>query len=268
MTDPRSLHPAASQLLRDATDDLTVDVDLIVRGGIARGRTIRRRRRVGTSLVAAAVVGVIGVAASVGPGLVGDARGPGDGPGYAGVTTATGPAPSAPTGTALVPTAPTTPPSGEVDAGLVVAAGDVPAVFGELLGGEVGPISTVTGSEAVDLPQRRLVHFSYDGTDTTFGIERADALASCAALVDPADQPDGRPGGECVVRDGVELLRHGPETGDGVTARSVMAWRHGYVVSVVTTNGDGKESPVLDEPPISAAELERVALTDRWFSGS
>lgn len=262
-------HVSASQLLHDAAppDDLPSDVDRIVRGGISRGRTLRRRRRIGTSLAAATVVGAIGVAASVGPGLLdtGASRGV-PGPGFAtDGATSPSPAPSSP-----AQPAPSTPPRGQVDARLAVAAADVPAVFGELLGGRVGDVRTEAPYGVIDERMRTTVHFTYDGTLATFVVERADNLASCAELVDPANQPDGRPGGECVVRDGVELLLSPPEEGDGVTSQGVTAWRHGYVLSVLSYGAvDGKDAPpVTDVPPISMAELEELATSDVWFTGS
>ncbi len=262
-------HISASQLLRDAArhDDFPTDVDRIVRGGISRGRALRRRRRVGTSLAAATVVGAIGVAASVGPGLLGE-RGTAavSGPGFATDGSAS---PSA-TPTAPTSPAPTTPPRGQVDAHLAVAAADVPAVFGDLLGGQVGDVRDDETFPLIDEKVRKTVHFTYEGTLATFVVERADNLAPCAALVDPANQPDGQPGGECVVRDGVELLLTPPEEADGVTAQGVSAWRHGYVVSVVSYNAAyGKEvSLVTDVPPISMADLERLVTSDVWFTGA
>lgn len=257
--------PSASQVLRDATDDLAVDTDRLVRGGIARGRTIRRRRRVGTTLAAAAVVGVIGVAASVGPGLLGgDATG-GDGPGFAAGTTATsGPPASPPTTAARFEPAPRQP-----DAAIKIGAELVPTIIGEKVGGdgEVGEPLTDEPYGFVDEPERKIVHFLYDGTLTTFSIERADTLATCGEMVDPADQPDGRPGGECVVVDGLETLSWGPDTADGVTGQGVMAWQHGWVVSALSYNAaDGKDVPVVtDVPPISPDDLLALTTADFWF---
>ena len=59
-------------LFRDSSSDLSPDVADLVAGGIARGRARRRRQGVGAALATVAVVGVIGVAASVAPGLVDD----------------------------------------------------------------------------------------------------------------------------------------------------------------------------------------------------
>ncbi|WP_139982230.1 hypothetical protein [Nocardioides litoris] len=260
-------HHPASRLLRDATDglehDLAVDVDRIVRGGTARGRTLRRRRRVGTALAAAAVVGVIGVAAGVGPTLLGgEAR---TAPEYADqpvtepVTT--------PTPTAEPTEAPVTPPAGQVDALVTVSAYDVPGIVGRELGGTVSDPLTQAPYGVSDERQDKMVHFRYDGTLTTVGIERADGLASCEALVDPADQPDGQPAGRCETRDGVLLLLH-DETADGVTSRSVWAWRHGYVVSLVSYDSpDGRAEPVAPAPPISEADAVRLVTSEVWFGG-
>ena len=59
---------AATRLLDAATDDLRPDVDRIVAGSVGRGRALRRRARLATTLAAAAVIGVTGLAASLLPG--------------------------------------------------------------------------------------------------------------------------------------------------------------------------------------------------------
>lgn len=257
--------PSASQLLRDATDDLAVDADRIVRGGIARGRTIRRRRRVGTTVAAAAVVGVIGVAASVGPGLLGGDATVHDGPGLAGGTTAT---------TSPLASPPTTPPPFEPaprqpDAAITIGAELIPTIIGEKVtgDGDVGEPLTDPPYGIVDEPERKIVHFLYDGALTTFTIERADTLATCAELVDPVNQPDGQPGGECVVVDGLETMTTGPDTADGVTSQGVTAWQHGWVVSALSYNAaDGKDAPVVAAvPPISPDDLLALTTADFWF---
>ncbi len=236
MTDPRSNqsdHPSsedrmASRLLQHATTDLTPDVDRLVSHGISRGRGLRRRRRVGTSLAAAAVIGVIGIAASVGPDLVGgNATAPG--PGFAEQTTS----PPSPYAEA----APGTPRPLPIDAALAVPAAQVPATFDELLAeGTPGEILENDSLPFLDKPQRQIVHFLWDETLTTFSIEPADSLATCAELVDPVNQPDGQPGGECVFIDGLETLSYGPDTYDGVTSQGTMVWQHGYVVSALSYN--------------------------------
>ncbi|GAA5141362.1 hypothetical protein GCM10023340_02970 [Nocardioides marinquilinus] len=257
-------------LLRGVTDDLQPDIDLLVASGTARGRVLRRRRRVGTALAAVAVVGVIGTAAGVAPGLLGAGGAPS---GFSAPTATDSaepdPEPTEPT----EPTEPAIPSQRElerVDADLAVPAARIPQVVGEQLGGEPGPILRDPPFGVSDEPQDKTVHFLWQGTLTTVVIERADSLASCQAMVDPANQPDGQPGGECVVEGGVLLLRWGPDTADGVTAQGILAWRHGYIVSVLSYNAaDGKDvPPVTDVPPISPEQLTALATSDAWFAES
>ncbi|WP_067432329.1 hypothetical protein [Nocardioides jensenii] len=68
--------PGVQDLLHRATGDLSPDVETLVAGGIARGRTRRQRRRVGTAIASVAAVGVIGAGAVVVPQLFGDASTP------------------------------------------------------------------------------------------------------------------------------------------------------------------------------------------------
>lgn len=284
-------HPSASQLLREAVDDLPVDVERIVRGGVARGRAARRRRRAGTSLAAAALVGAVGVAASVGPGVLDDARRTGADvatePGGTALTdlpttaTTTDPAPPPstatddPTEATSDPTDPASDPTGSADPGgewrIAVAAVDVPGIVAELAGGglEAGSPLTQAPYGVADGPDEVVVHFLLDGTLTTVTIEPEGSVASCAAMVDPANQPDGQPGGECLQREGGEVLSSEPETADGITSVSTMAWTRGWVVSVVSTNDDAeKGGPVADAPPLTQDDVERVALADDWLSRS
>lgn len=258
--------PDPSAYLRDATDDLAVDTDRIVSGGVARGRTLRRRRRVGTTLAAAAVVGVIGVAASVGPGLLDrDASSPA---GFASGGTTPIATPSAtPSET------PTKQPQQSeplpVDRQITVSAALIPTILSDASrwDGEVSePLEDET-FPLVDEPDEKVVHFLFEGTLATFVIERADTLATCSEMVDPANQPDGEPGGECVFVDGLETLSWGPTVGDGVTSQGVSVWQHGYVVSALSYNAaDGKDVPtVTDEPPVSLDKLMAAASSDTWF---
>ncbi len=265
----------ASGLLHGVTADLAPDVDRLVQGGVARGRTIRRRRRVGTSLAAVAVVGVLGIAASAGSGLFGGDESTAPQVGYAG-TTAADPSPTqTPTPVPTTASDDGSLPAGAtttlpIDTTLAVAAEDVPATIGELVpGGSVGEILRGPGFGVADEEQRTIVHFLYDGTLTTFTIEPADSLATCAAMIDPADQADGQPGGECVERDGAVLLTWGPDTADGVVGQGVMAWLHGYVVSALSYNAaDGKDvAPVTADPPISMDDLAGIVTSEVWFGG-
>ncbi len=248
----------ASTLLHSATTDFAPDVDRLVQGGVARGRTLRRRRRVGSSLAAVAVVGILGVAAGAGTGLLGSQATPA--PSQYADSPSSGPSPSSP------PADPTK--RQPIDATLVVTAEDAPEVIGGLAGeGTVEEILRDAPYGVVDEPQRKLVHFRYSGTLTTFSIEPAASLATCAELVDPADQPDGEPGGVCVEQDGVVLLRSEPTTADGVTAQGVTAFVHGYVVSALSYNApDGKDVPTTaPSPPLSMDDLTTVVTSEVWF---
>jgi hypothetical protein len=253
----------ASALFHGATTDFVPDVDRLVQGGVARGRTLRRRRRVGTSLAAVAVVGILGVAAGAGSQLVGGDLGS-TGSLYA----------DTPSGTpSSTPSAAPSPPSGAtstlpVDAEIAVAAADVPGIVAELLpAGTLGETLLDPPYGIADQRQKKIVHFVYDDTLTSFIIERADSLATCAEQVDPANQADGEPGGQCVEEDGVTLLTWGPETADGVTAQGVSAFVHGYVVTAISYNAiDGKDAtPVSVDPAISMESLTTLVTSERWF---
>lgn len=250
----------ASLLFQHATADLTPDVEQLVALGTARGRGRRRRRRIGTSLAAAAAIGVIGVAASVGPDLVGD--GAGSEPGFADESTTT----TRPTTSEQ--TEPSTAQPVPIDASVVVPAARVPAVFDDLLvDGAPGEILQTDRLPFRDERQHKIVHFEWDGTLTSFSIERADSLATCEELVDPVNQANGEPGGVCVFRDGLETLSFGPDTADGVTAQGAMVWQHGYIVSATSYNApEGKDvEPATELPPISAADLLSIASDQVWF---
>lgn len=261
MTDPidQTEHQQASLLLRHATSDLTPDVDRLVAHAITRGRRQRRRRRVGTSFAAVAVIGVIGLAASVGPGLLRDDATSSSGVGFADDTTSPDPAPTTPEATESDAGEP---PYVPIDALVTVSAEDMPSVAAALLPeGVLGPTLKGPPFGITDLPQEKIVHFLWDGTLTTLIIERADSLVSCDAQA--AEATDS----ECVTEGGVQLLRTGPTTADQVTAQGVSAWVHGFIVTAMSYNAaDGKDvAPVTDVPPISMADLTMLATSDVWF---
>ena len=58
-----------TELLRQASDGLTPDVDRLVSGGISRGRSRQRRARIGTAVASLVVIGVVGGLAAVVPRL-------------------------------------------------------------------------------------------------------------------------------------------------------------------------------------------------------
>lgn len=259
----------ASKLFHDATIDLAPDADRLVLGSLSRGRALRRRRRLQASLAGVAAVGILGLAVNGGSHLIGSDAGRDpdqflDSPSAEASPSATPTAARSRETSTLPEGATTTMP---IDARVVVAAREVPGVVAELVPTvNVGEVLEEPDGVA-DLRQKKVVHFVVDGTLTTFAIERADTLATCAELVDPADQPDGEAGGRCVEHEGVTLLLWGPETGDGVTAQGVMAFVHGYVVSATSYNAtDGKGvAPILDAPPLSMDDLTTIVTSDRWF---
>jgi hypothetical protein len=246
-------HTAAARLLRTATDGLPTDVDRVVAAGTARGRAVRRRRGLQTTLAAVAVVGVIGVAASVGPGALDGDSGPDRG---AGVATGGPDHPVPPTIPPRVPGGPST---------IAVAAREVPAVVAGLLPGVVGAVRTEPDYPLVDQPRRKVVHFDYDGTLATFDIVPADSVPACADQVDADSAVDGT----CVTVDGTELLTTGPTTADRVTAQGVSAWRLGYVVTAISYDAtEGKDvDPLSDGPAISLEQLTELVTSDVWFGG-
>ncbi len=261
----------AARLFQVATSDLVPDVDRLVQGGVARGRTLRRRRRAGTSLAAAAVVAIVGVAASAGSGLL-----PGNGAapsvGFAdndtGTSTADRLPPPEAAGSGRRTESSERAPSGTetadpgIDSLVVVSAEDIPATVEDLLAeGTLGEIRRDASYGVVDERQKKIVHFMWDGTLTTFIIERADSLAGCRAQARSNDAV------ECVTEDGVDLLRYGPAEGDGVSAQSVTAWVHGYAVTAMSYNAaEGKDAPVVTaEPPISMDSLARLVTDEVWF---
>lgn len=258
-----TLDPAVRHGVRAATDDLMPDVERLVRGGAARGRTLRRRRRIGTSLATVAAIGVIGAVASVGPGLLED-----DAPTPVAVADR-GAAPADGLESAGAP-APT-----QSSYDLAVSAGDAPARIAELIGeGDLGAVQKGGTFQFVDEPERKIVHFLWDGTLTTFDIERsagdADPLDSCEKALDPSYRPPGADAsarGECVQVDAGVLLHSGPDHADGVIAQGATFWTHDYVVTVLSYNApDGKDvAPTLAAPAISLPDAERIVRSDVWF---
>jgi hypothetical protein len=250
-------------LFRDSSSHLSPDVTGLVAGGIARGRARRRRQGVGAALATVAVFGVIGVAASVAPGL-----------GEGGDS-----APTAATASDAVKPAEkpdVTQPREDIDAELAIAAEQIPGEIASMLAtdlpdalGSLGPVLEDDTFPLVDTARQKTVHFLWDGTLTTFIIEPASTLGSCHEFAGQGD-------GVCEVVDGLEVLtwpnrtleelRVALESGE-VAAQGVMVWQHGYVVSAISYNApEGKDvPPVMDAPPISIEHLTEIARSEVWF---
>jgi hypothetical protein len=248
MNTPEEHDGRLATLLRDSTSGLEPDVAELVAGGIERGRTARRRRHLGTALGGVAM-GAVVAALAVAPGL-GDSGSPEQG------TAADQPSdkpktkPQQPKAGGPIP-----------DAALAVDAVDVPVVFAELLGAtEAGPVLREHPYPVVNEPDRRIAHFLFDGTLTTFIIEPAAGMGTCAEQATPP--------ATCAKVDGQDVLTWPPTEADQVTAQSVSVWVHGYIVTAMSYNAaEGKEvAPLTDAPPISLDQLTEVASNDAWFS--
>lgn len=239
-----------TELLRRASDDLTPDVDRLVRGGITRGRSRQRRARIGTTVASLAVIGVVGGLAVVVPQLDGadSARDPGiatEGPSATEEPTAEPPAPAT-TERALAD----------------FRAGQVPSmvngIVGTQLGAESRPTDTVVGDD-----DEKLAYFSYDGMQAAVVVQLNQLLS-----VARCEEVNAHLDGACVeLADGTVQLTWGPTLADGVTCQGVSAYRYGYVVSASSCNAaTSKDSPPLaPQPPLSLEQLARIATSEVWF---
>jgi hypothetical protein len=240
------------QLLERAAPAPPADAGRLVEHGMARGRALRRRQRIGTTVAAVAAVAVIGATAAVLPRLDGALR------------SDDAPTLSEPTASAT-PSAPTTstPPNDtRTPASLAVTAGEVPDTVTGILGRDgAGPLRTAPPYTPASEPDTVVAHFSWQGTLTTVVVEKAggDPLRACES---------GGKGTTCTTRaDGAPQLVWGPTEGDGVTAQGASVWRHGFEVSVVSYNAsDGKDvTPLMAAPPLSLDDLALVAGSEAWF---
>lgn len=249
MNAPEEHDGQVATLFRDSTAGLRPDVDELVAGGVALGRTARRRRRMGTAL-AAVGMGVVIAAVAVAPGLGDSDSAPKEGTVADRTTDKPRTKPPAPK-----------PDDVPFDAALGVYAVDVPAKFEELLGsGAAGPVLREHPYPVVNEPDQRIAHFLFEGTLTTFSIVPAASMASC--------QEQATPPATCAKVDGLDMLTYPPTEADQVTAQSVSVWEHGYIVTALSYNAsEGKDvAPLTDAPPISLEQLGEIAGSDVWFS--
>lgn len=246
--------PGVTQLLRRATDDLQPDTDRLVAGGVARGRTLRRRRQVGTALASAAVVAIVGAGAASVPLLSGN---------EAGSQLATAPSTSPPTATSTpttTPTPSTTSPPPEARR-LAVPADEIPGVVANLAPGhKVGAALTEPPYGLANKVDERVVHFRIDGMLASVVITRA----SQSLAYDCTDENV-----EChTLDDGTVVQLPAPSTADGVTMRGALAIGERWMVDVMSYNAaDGKDAqPVQPEPALTEDELVTIATSNVWFS--
>ncbi len=241
-----------TELLRRASDDLAPDVDRLVSGGIARGRSRQRRARIGATVASLAVVGVVGGLAAVVPrlGSPDSARDPGIATDGGGAVATDAPDPDRP--------APATTERALAEFRALQVHAIVNGIIGTELGAEPRPTDTV-----VDDPDEKVAYFPYDGMETAVGLgfNQLPTVARC-------NEMNARLGGSCAeLPDGTVQLTWGPTLADGVTCQGVSAYRYGYVVWANSCNAaTGKDSPPLaPRPPLSLEQLTAIATSDVWF---
>ena len=250
-----------TELLHRASDDLTTDVDRLVSGGIARGRTRQRRARIGTTVASLAVIGVVGGLAVVVPRLDGPDSARDLGIATDGASASETPTPETPTAETPTPVVPSPTEAAVPLAGF--AAAEMPAMVVDIIGTKWGGRPEPTVSVA-DHPDLKRVEFTYDGMLTTLGIEQREAPTSdaCARMAHDID-------GVCVLDPPSEpMIRWGPTLADGVTCQGVNVFRGGWEVYATSCNAAVAKdaTPLADAPPIDLPELVEVALSDVWFA--
>lgn len=260
-----------NNMLEDAASRLSVDVDALVAGGLARGRRLRRRRQVlagAGSVAAVAVLGIgsVAVAQQLGSRPVAV---PGAGPSSAaptptGTTTAIPPRLAAGTHATYV---------GGTDARLALGADQIHArLSGMLAGGAVGPILTQAPYPVVSSGTDRIEHFTYNGSLVSFIINAAAGSESCESLAVNADPRAGY--SACRTVGDSKIVTE--QTSGAFALNSAIAWHHGYQISVLSYAAgpsgsanpamDGKKMQrVSDHPPISVDQLVQIATSDAWF---
>lgn len=257
-----------TELLRRASDGLAPDVDRLVSGGIARGRSRRRRARIGTTVASLAVIGVVGGLAAVVPQLGGadDVRDPG----------------VAADGGVVATAPPTEPPSGDPDVAPtadqlrpLIDRSDMAARLIAMTGASDVRTVTADGS-GQDLA--RLFYATVDGAQVSFAIrwynsplvveDGGEPLAP-SHLCEPRSET-----GCSTLSDGSRLLREEMRpvgrngAGDMLLERSLtLATYDGWQISVIARNSTGEKvgAVVADEPVMSMAEMEVVATSPDWF---
>lgn len=243
-----------SNLFREAAEGDTPEATRVIRGGVERGQALRRRRRIGTSLAAAAMVGVVGFAASVGPGLLSDDDDSSSTGGVAADPTSS--TSSAPTTTATKPPKPK----------IAVKANQIPDLVTKVVPGPVVPYKPYGGY--LDAGDEIFANFQLNGMLVSAGISKAapgDPMKRCMQSgleTKCVVQPDGS-----VLQTGSDS---GPVVDGGVASRGAFLYLPRHDVSVMSYNAaTAKDSPVLQaEPPITDAQLKKIVTQDGWVTKS
>ena len=252
-----------TDLLDRGTAGLSPDIARLADGGAARGRRTLRRRRVGTAVLgAAAVLGVIGVGATVLP-----SEGPGrarDTPVATGPSTAGSPSQPPLTEPRAVDGDGDGEPDVEVTADLRTVEAihaDIQAMLGpgasDLLDGRRGPRIRMAGNEMSWF-------FRFDGAEAQVSVYPVDR-----GCTPPGEQIAHQTG--CLETNGVAYRTAGPwsSSGGGQRGQTAVSWQHGFEIMVISENvrqaRSGQTTQVADRPTIPLETLVEVATSGIWF---
>lgn len=251
-------------LLRRTADDLVLpDVDRLVAGGVSRGRTRRRRARIGTAVASVAVIGVVGAAAAVVPRLGGE------------VDSARDPRPPQPATSGPTAGSPDVAPPADVLRPLV-PPNEMAQTIRDMTG--ASDVHEVFVDESgKDLP--RLFYGSVRSGFVSFRIRWynnplvvADGGQPLAPshICETAVEPD------CTtLSDGSRLLREDVRQSGGTGVpptfleRSLtLATDDGWQIDVIAYNSTGEKEGVVvaPEPVLTMAEMEALATSDAWYA--
>lgn len=256
-----------TELLHRASDDLTPDVERLVSGGIARGRSRQRRARIGTTVASLAVIGVVGGLAAVVPQLVGpdSARDPG-------IATDGGAVVASETPTQTPD--PDRPPAAD-ELRPLVPTNQMARTIQDLTGAtEVHEV--FVDDSGKDLPRlfygrvrSALVTFHIRWYNNPLVVEDGGPPLAPSHICEPSVEVD------CTtLPDGARLLREEtfPGGGAGVPGtflqRSLtLATADGWQIDVIAFNSTGeKEGQVVaDEPVLTMAQMEALATSTAWY---
>lgn len=232
-------------LLDTATSGLAPDVDHLVAGGVARGRALRRRRRIGTALAAAAV---IGTAASVSPALRGGAERAVDPPAAA--------PPSAD---------PTTAPA---ERRFGIDRHKTAAVLVSLLPDGTSEALDAWGSDDLQDQYRDGIAL-HDGAQVAVHLEHPDRRREDST---PEEQCRALPAAECreLAEGGWYAVQEQGEPGSASGIRSTtvtLFTEDGFALAATAWNAPGERGvePVREEPVLDEAELLDVVLASVWL---
>ena len=252
-----------TELLRRASDDLTPDVDRLVRGGITRGRSRQRRARIGTTVASLAVIGVIGTLATVVP-----QGGPDSAPDQ-GVATE-----PAATETPSPTPDPDRPPTADELRPLVPTDQMAEAVR-ELTGASV---ITRVDADLTSVDRARRVYVLVEGAQVSFAIRWYNnplVVQDGGQPLAPSGLCEPNPDQDCTtLPDGSRLLREEARPGGGTDVpesfleRSLtLATADGWQIDVIARNTtDEKQGDVVAaDPVLTMAEMEALATADAWY---